>query len=308
MKRDPLVPASLASVVAVPPLCRRADARRSPDVAGTERLLRHIAAGGIRNFMFGGNAQLFHITLRDYEALLEWLASLPDDWWLLPAAGPSFGRALDQAAALRRHRFPAVMILPGTDPRDPAGLETGLREIADAAETPLVLYLKEENGLGTPREAGLDALGRLVADGICVGIKYAVVRAQPEEDAYLAGLLRRVPRERVMSGLGERPAVVHLRDWSLPGFTTGSGCIAPESTRRLFEAATAGNWEEAERLRARFLPLEDCRDAWNPARVLHHAVELAGLARTGPLLPFLSPLDPLQLDRIREALAQLRAP
>ena len=39
------------------------------------------------------------------------------------------------------------------------------------------------------------------------------------------------------------------------------------------------------------MPLEDLRDAWGPARVLHHATELAGIAPTGPIPPFVSPLD-----------------
>ena len=63
--------------------------------------------------------------------------------------------------------------------------------------------------------------------GVCAAIKYAVVREDPAQDDYLAGLLRRVDRTKVISGIGERPAVVHMRDWGLPGFTTGCGCVAP---------------------------------------------------------------------------------
>ena len=49
----------------------------------------------------------------------------------------------------------------------------------------------------------------------------------------------------------------------------------------------------ARRARARqFMPLEDLRDAWGPARVLHHATELAGIAPTGPIPPYVSPLRP----------------
>ena len=71
------------------------------------------------------------------------------------------------------------------------------------------------------REKGLDAVGRLFDDGVCIGIKYAVVRENPAQDDYLDGLLKRVNRTSVISGIGERPAVTHLRDWKLPGFTTG---------------------------------------------------------------------------------------
>jgi hypothetical protein len=47
-----------------------------------------------------------------------------------------------------------------------------------------------------------------------------------------------------------------------------------------------------------FLPLEDLRDRWGAARVLHEAVALAGIVETGPIIPFLSGLD----DRQRAAL------
>jgi dihydrodipicolinate synthase/N-acetylneuraminate lyase len=203
------------------------------------------------------------------------------------------------------------MALPSGDPRDAAGLERGLREVAEAAGLPLVLYLKSEDAFGADKEAGLDAVGRLMKSGTAVFIKYAVVRQDPSKDAYLDGLLRRVDRERVISGMGERPAVVHVRDFKLPGFTTGSGCVAPRRTQSLFEACARKDFEAAARLREDFLPLEDLRDAWNPAKVLHEAVEAAGLCRTGPILPHLSPLSPAQAAELAPAarrLASLNAP
>ena len=153
-------------------------------------------------------------------------------------------------------------------------------------------------------------MGRLVADGVCVAIKYAVTRANPSHDAYLEGLLKRVPHERVISGMGERPAVVHLREWKLAGFTTGSGCIAPRMSRAILDACRDGKFQDAETLRDRFLPLEDLRDAWNPAKVLHHAVELAGVASTGPVPPFLSLLASGQVEQtapLARALAETNA-
>jgi len=183
------------------------------------------------------------------------------------------------------------MVLPCGDPRDAKGLERGYREIAAAANKHLILYLKEENNLGADREAGLDAVARLVNEGVCIGIKYAVVRPQPEQDAYLEALLERVDRKLVISGIGERPAVVHLRDWKLPGFTTGSGCIAPRLTQMILEACRVGEFESAEELRAGFIPLEDLRDLWGPAKVLHTATQLAGIARMGDIPPYVSALS-----------------
>ena len=175
------------------------------------------------------------------------------------------------------------MLLPCNDPRDPRGMEAGVREIAEAAGVPLILYVKSEEGFGRDKEAGLDVIGRLIDEGIAVAIKYAVVLEDPRRDPYLDGLLRRVERRRIVSGMGERPAIVHMRDFALPGLTTGSGCIASRTCTALFDAAVAQDWARAEDLRSQFMPLEDLRDAWGPARVLHHATELAGIAPTGPI-------------------------
>lgn len=295
-----------AGVFSVPPLPRRRDSRRTLDFEAAECVARHIEAGGITRFLYGGNAFLYHVTLAEYEALLDWLGGFPASRWAIPSVGPSFGRAIDQAPLLRRHRFPCAMVLPCGDPRDARGMETGLREIADAAGIPLILYLKSEDGFGSDKEAGLDAIGRLIDDGTAVSIKYAVVLDEPGQDPYLEGLLRRVDRQRVVSGMGERPAVVHLRDFRLAGMTTGSGCIAPALCARFFEACVAQNWAGAEDVRARFMPLEDLRDAWGPARVLHQAAELAGIAATGPIPPYVSPLDDRQCRELAPVARALR--
>jgi dihydrodipicolinate synthase/N-acetylneuraminate lyase len=120
------------------------------------------------------------------------------------------------------------------------------------------------------------------------------VRKDPNQDAYLEGLLKRVDRTRVISGMGERPAIAHMRDWKLPGFTTGSGCVAPRLSRLIHEHCVAQEYQAAEELRARFMPLEDLRDAWGPARVLHAAAELAAIASAGPIAPYISAISTQQ--------------
>lgn len=297
MKVTPVVPQDLRGVFAVPPLARSSDAHRTIDFAQNDLIVRHIIAGGIARLIYGGNAFLYHITLTEYAQLLEWLASLAGDVWVIPSMAPSFGQAMDQALLLRKYQFPCAMILPCSDPRDAAGLERGYREIAEAAGKKLIVYLKEENNFGSEKEAGLDAVSRLVDDGICVGIKYAVVTENPAYDPYLKALLERVDRSLVISGIGERPAVVHMRDWRLPGFTTGSGCIAPLLSEMLFLSCERGD-VETEKLRQKFIPLEDLRDRAGPARVLHHATELAGIARTGAVPPYISALTAVRLEEI----------
>jgi len=291
---------NLNDVFAVPPLARKANRQRTIDPDQNLRIVRHIQKGGIRNFIYGGNAFLYHLPLREEEQLLEWLGHLQKEGMVcIPSAGPSFGRLMDQAPLLRRFEFPCVMVLPCGDPRDATGIGQGLREFAEASGASLLCYVKEETNLGTDRERGLDVLGRLVDDGVCVGIKYAVVRPDPKIDLYLQALLQRVDRSRVISGIGERPAVVHLRDWGLSGFTTGSGCIAPSQSAAILRACVQKDFLTAERVREQFLALEDIRDAWGPARVLHHAVELAGIAETGTIPPFVSALSSEEQQRIK---------
>lgn len=305
MKTTPVTTEDLQGVFPVPPLARKNNAQRELDFEQNKLIVRHLANGGMTRFLYGGNAFLYHLTLAEYEQLLDWLTGFADNLWAIPSLGPSYGRAMDQAALLKRYRFPAVMHLPCGDPRDAAGLEAGLREISAVANTPLILYLKEENNFGANKEAGLDTVAKLVDEGICVAIKYAVVRPDPTQDEYLASLLTRVDRARVVSGIGERPAIVHMRDWSLPGFTTGSGCIAPILSNKLFEACVGGNYEAAEPLRTNFIPLEDLRDSISPAKVLHYATTLAGIAEIGSVPPFLSPLSAEQLDTITPVAREL---
>jgi dihydrodipicolinate synthase/N-acetylneuraminate lyase len=295
MKTTPVSLEDLRAVFPVPPLARRRDAVRSLDFDENALLIRHMVDGGMTRFLYGGNAFLYHVTLSEYEQLVDWLAGFADDLWAIPSLGPSYGRAMDQAMLLRQKKFPCAMMLPSGDPRDAQGLERGYREISEAAGMPLIAYLKDENNLGVEVEAGLDALARLVESGVCVAIKYAVVRSDPARDGFLEQLLKRVDRNRVISGIGERPAVIHLRDWQLPGFTTGSGCLAPRLSGQLFQACVGENYEMAETVREKFLPLEDLRDAWGPARVLHFAASAAGIAETGPVPPYLSELSSTQL-------------
>ncbi len=286
-------------VYPVPPLARRRDSRRSIDFAQNEKILRHLQKNGVTNVVYGGNAFLYHVTMSEYHELIEWASGYSDEFTIVPGVGPSYGRAMDQAPLIRKHRFQSVLVLPCADPRDAAGLETGLREIAEACGVPLSLYLKHEADFGPDLETGLDVVGRLVDAKVCTSIKYAVVRKDPKQDSYLASLLRRVPPQRVISGIGERPAIVHLRDWKLNGFTTGSGVLAPRLSLALIEACRRKDYSGAEEVRRAFLPFEDLRDAWGAAQVLHVGVEAAGLAETGAVPPFVSGLSAAQTEQLR---------
>jgi dihydrodipicolinate synthase/N-acetylneuraminate lyase len=281
MRTEPLARSSLrTSVMAVPPLARSADGRI--DAAANAAIIRHIESGGVRLLLYGGNANLYHLPLGEYQPLLEMLAAAAGpETLVVPAAGPTYGLLLEHARMLRGSGFPTAMVLPQQGITTSGGVATGIRRFVEAAEMPAVVYIKHD-GFLDPAD-----VARLVQDGLVSGIKYATVRADPAVDPYLQELAGLVDPAIVISGIGEQPAIVHLRDFGLGGFTTGCGCLAPRLSQRLLAAATAGRWEEAERIRAIFEPLEDLRNAISPIRVLHEAVAAAGIAATGPLLPLL---------------------
>ena len=90
-------PAQLFDVYPVPPLARRNDARRSLNMVENEKIFRFLRRNGISRFIYGGNAFLYQITLADYSELIDWLGGLVTDAVIIPAVGPSYGRAIDQA-------------------------------------------------------------------------------------------------------------------------------------------------------------------------------------------------------------------
>jgi dihydrodipicolinate synthase/N-acetylneuraminate lyase len=142
---------------------------------------------------------------------------------------------------------------------------------------------------------------------VVAAVKYGVVRDEPADDALLRGLLERVDPKIVVSGIGKRPAVTHVRQLGLTAFTSGSVCVAPRGSMRMLAALHAGDYATADAIRAAYLPLEDLRDAHSPIRVLHEAVTLAGIADMGPMLPQLSNMGAAHAGAIREAAQALLA-
>lgn len=288
------------SILAVPPLARNADL--SLNEAENAKIIHHIEAGGVRTLLYGGNANFYHIALSEYDHVLSFLEQeVRADTLVIPSVGPAYGMMMDQAKALRRHRFATAMVLPQQGIATPAGVATGLRRFVQAAGIPALLYIRQD-GYIEPQE-----VQRLADEGVIWGIKYATVRPDPASDDYLRALVQRVDRSMIISGIGEQPAIVHMKEFELRAFTSGCVCVAPRLSVAMLKAIRAGNWPEAERIRQIFRPLEDLRNAINPIRVLHEAVRLAGIAQTGPLLPLLSNLPESDHASVRAAALQLLA-
>lgn len=295
----PMTPATLAaSVIAVPPVAR--DDQLTWNVAENVRLIRHLEAGGVTTLLYGGNAALAHVAVSEYATLLTMLAdSVSSQTVVVPSVGPNYGQMMDQATVLRDFSFPTVMLLPPRDATTPAGIANGLKRFVDRVGRPVVLYLKHEGMVDAK------TVDKMVCDGLISWIKYAIVRENPSQDCLLSSLVDTIGPSCIVSGMGEQPAIVHLRDFGLSGFTSGCVCIAPKLSMAMLRAIKMRDFVTAERFRSQFAPLESLRDSINPVRVLHAAVSLAGIAETGPITPFWSPVSTADETMIATAAREL---
>ena len=288
------------SVLAVPPLARNSD--RVICEENNRRIVQHLESGGVSMLLYGGNANLYHVRPSEYAGLLETLQNIAaDDTLVIPSVGPAYGTMMDQADVLKGTDFPTVMVLPTKVVMTEAGLMTGFRHFVEAVGRSAVLYIKEE-GYISPEGAA-----ELVDDGLVSFIKYAIVRDDPSQDEFLTRLMDRVDASKVCSGIGEQPAIIHMKKFGCVGYTSGCVCVNPALSQRMLTAIGRGDVEEAERIRKLFLPLEDLRNDINPIRVLHEAIELSGIAKTGPHHPLLSGVAQSSRPSIEAAARELLA-
>ncbi len=299
MRTSPLTPGLLrASVIAVPPLARADDYSISVDE--NRKIIEHIEEGGVSTLLYGGNANLYHIRPAEYGCLLQVVAEAAgEETLVIPAVGPAYGTMMNQAPSLAESGFPTAMVLPMQGPTTSEGVVEGLSHFARAFGRPIVLYIKNP-GYIEPEDAA-----RLVEAGHVSFIKYAIVRDDPAEDPYLARLVEVVDPAIIVSGIGEQPAIIHREEFRLTGFTSGCVCVNPSLSQAMLEALNSGDLARSETIRSLFLPLEDLRNSIHPVRVLHEAIELTGIAHSGPHLPLLSRLEDTERATVGEAARNL---
>ena len=299
MQTTPVTPDQLnSSVIAVPPLARDSDLKINS--VENAQIIRHIESGGVSTLLYGGNANFYHIALSEYAAALGTLVSeSAEDTLIVPSVGPAYGTMMDQAAVLDDFDFPTVMVLPMQGLTTDAGVAAGFRKFVEAHGKPAVLYIKFEGYLES------ETVAQLVDEGLVSWIKYAIVRKDPANDNYLSRLVDLVDPRLIVSGIGEQPAITHLTQFKINGFTSGCVCVRPDLSQKMLQGLNSGDLETAEAIRGIFRPLEDLRNEINPIRVLHEAVSLAGIAETGPALPLLSQLDEADASRVGEAAKKL---
>ena len=132
-------------------------------------------------------------------------------------------------------------------------------------------------------------------------IKYAIVREDPTQDDYLRKLVDCVDPQLIVSGIGEQPAIAHVNGFGVNSFTSGCVCVAPSLSMKMLHALKAAISISPRDIRQTFEPLEDLRNGINPIRVLHTAVAEAGIANTGPILPYCTALAKTSTAKIATA-------
>ena len=302
MKTGSVESADLArSVISVPPLARRADLTLDPDA--NRALIRHLERGGVSTLMYGGNANFYNVGLYEYAALLDFLAeAAAPGSWVIPSAGPDFGKLIDQARVLRDRAFPTAMVLPQTFPATPEGSARAIRLFADAFGRRVIVYVKAENFLTPALVARTRGRGHR---------RRHQVRDRPQGSARrsLPGRTRPARRPRTDRQRHRRAA---RRSSTCATSASRASRRARCALRRAVPHGSsprlkARDYAAAEALRAAYMPLEDLRDELSPIRVLHEAVTLAGIADMGPMLPHLSNLPAGEHPRLEAAASALLA-
>ncbi len=183
---------------------------------------------------------------------------------------------MDQAEVLKDFDFPTVMLLPHERSRTSSG--------SRAVFVSSAIAMASQSCFTSNTIVGclLRSLKSLVDDGLVSWIKYAVVRDQPMEDAYLREVLQVVPSDIVVSGIGEQPAIIHMRDFGIVSYTSGCVCVAPKQSMEMLQAIHDKDWDRAESIRMRFFGLEDLRLRSIPFECCIVPLNLQGLHPLGP--------------------------
>ena len=118
------------SVISVPPLARTVEGGIS--ITENRKIVEHLKKGGVRTFLYGGNAVMYHLSSREFKDVLEMMTEFSsDDSLMIPSVGPFYGAMMDQAKILQQYDFPTVMILPTRDMTTSVGIANGIRRFVD---------------------------------------------------------------------------------------------------------------------------------------------------------------------------------
>jgi 4-hydroxy-tetrahydrodipicolinate synthase len=183
------------------------------------------------------------------------------------------------------------------------GIEARYRATSAACDKNLIVYAKGDAGV-IPSDA---IIARLAGDGVICAVKRACDSAPFETTA--KAVQNANPAVLKIQGAAERfvPGVVGIAD----GYTTGSGVVFPNISRRIEAAFLANNLAEVRKLVEIFAPIELMRaqhgTAYNiaPLKWLLKTLYSIGNGEARPRFMNLLPADEKPLGQIAEAVAAL---
>ena len=211
---------------------------------------------------------------------------------------PNIDEGIDRANRYAEVGVDAIMIMPVVGPASPEGLYTGMRDLVESLDLPVVLYCKDA------RLMPVDSTVRLARMAQVHAIKYAVA----DYDMFDA-LVQEVGDEVVLlCGMAEKPAVAFM-DHGAQGYSSGMANFVPKLSLGMHRAHRSGDRAEVERIHSLMVPFEDVRGEekgkYNAA-ALHVANEHIGLAG-GPVLPMCTDVAESDLVRVRDLTDRLMA-
>ena len=142
------------------------------------------------------------------------------------------------------------MILPLQGGTTSKGVEAGVRKFVEAAGVPAILYIRQDGFIE------VEEIKRLVDSQAVLGIKYAVADPTLPTTHTCGPYATQSIACGSVSGIGEQPAGVHIRDFGVGGFTAGIVCVAPKLSVAMLKAIRGGDWR-VEKIREACKPLED---------------------------------------------------
>ena len=265
-------------------------ARLAPIIAGC-------AEAGVEALTVNGNTSEFYgLSFAEAERMQAEVPALVAGRAVVTAG---VGRSLAEACALARRAradgADAVMVHQPPDPFvAPRGVVAYVAKIAEAADLPVVLYLRND-GIGLP---AIEALTRI--PGV-VAVKWAT----PNLMVLAQAMRRAAPGVGFICGLAE-PWAPPMTALGAQGFTSGLINVAPERSVAIRDALRAGDYPAANAAITAIGAFEALRaEEQNGANVavVKAALILAGVEVGAARPPAAWPLPPGSAAALRELLA-----
>ena len=263
------------------------------DVEGAARNVRYLIDAGADFIMpMCGTGLVYDATLEEYETTVgAFVDAAAGQALIVPGIGPGFGRSLEMAHIARGLGVAGAMVMPVVGPASANGVEEGMRQIAQAARLPIILYQRRLDIMP------VDGVIRLCSMEEVVGIKYAV----DDLDAFNRINDGCGTQAAMVCGMAEDPALEYLAAGAV-GFSSGMANFAPRTSMAILHRFAGGDRSGAEALREVMVPFEDLRGergARYSGSALHAAMMRANLAG-GPVVPFAEDVAESDLARLNE--------